>query len=785
LNVTRFLLRLLLGRRLPRTQGTIPLSELHGPVTIHRDRWGIPYIEAENDHDASLALGFCHGQDRAFQLELMLRIVRGTLAELVGSAGVAIDRLSRRIGFFRSAEEQLAVLDPEVRSSLEAYSQGTWAGITRGLPRRAHEFVLLRCQPTPWAPCDSLGVMKLMAFALCSNWDVELARLRILMDDGPEALAALDPVYQAHHPLQGHLQARSVSDGSSGSVLDQLNEEISAFFALVQRGGGSNNWVVAPARTATGRPLLANDPHLAGNLPSPWYLAQVRTPTWAAAGATFIGSPAFPAGHNGIAGWGVTAGMVDNTDLFLEEIGPDGQSVRSPEGFVPCALREEIIQVKGGEPITEQVLITPRGPIISPALDGVPEALSLRANWLDPLPVKGLLELHRTRSFPEFRQILSQWPGSPQNLVYADTTGKIGWQLAGLVPRRRSGWGLLPRPGWAPDAGWEAEPVPFADMPYGEDPQWGYLATANAQPLPDGEGPFLGVDWLEGYRLAAIHHALGSKSQWDVADMQELQLNQHSLPWEEMREVILTLPEEDPDTRQALDLLRGWDGNLGADSPAGCVFELFLVEMMVRLARARAPRSYEIALGKALSPLARVGFLGFRRTGHLAHLLHEQPPGWFPHPWGEEMARALASVIARLRARSPEIERWAWGEVRPLELRHVLGQGSLAGIFNRGPFPCGGDTNTINQASVSPVNPLAPPDSIASLRMVLDIGAWQRCRYSLPGGQSGNPLSPHYDDLLSLWQRGEGVPIAWASEEVRQATRVTLRLEPNTNPTGP
>src|SRR5262249_33093518 len=198
-------------------------------------------------------------------------------------------------------------------------------------------------------------------------------------------------------------------------------------------------------------------------------------------------------GHNGVAAWGVTAGLIDNTDLFLERIGRDGKSVRQGDGFVSCAVHREMIHIRGGERIAEDVLITPRGPIIGPALDGTSEAISLRGVWLDPLPVQGLLRIHRARSFQEARRSLAEWPTLPLNLVYADTTGCIAWQLFGQAPRRKKGWGMLPLPGWDMQAGWESSTVPFADMPHRENPGEGYVATANNRPLPEGQGPFLGV----------------------------------------------------------------------------------------------------------------------------------------------------------------------------------------------------------------------------------------------------------------------------------------------------
>jgi penicillin amidase len=774
LNLPRLFLRLLLGRRLPLTQGTVRVPGLQANVRIHRDRWGIPHIEAESENDAYFAIGFCHGQDRMFQLELLLRAVRGTLCELVGRTALPIDRLARRIGFHRASAAQWPLLDAEVRDMLQAYAKGVAAGATAGLPRRAHEYVLLRGQPTPWTPLDSLGAVKLISFTLASNWDIELARLKVLMHDGADALAALDP---------GHadwLPATSPPGQEAGPMLDRLGDELKAFASLFRTGGGSNNWTVSASRTANGRPLLANDPHLDARLPPHWYLIHVRTPQTSWAGATFLGGPAVQAGHNGFAAWGVTAGLIDNTDLFREQIGPDGRSVLQGDQFIPCEVREEVIAVRGAASVTERVLLTPRGPIVSPALRDAGEALSLRAVWLDPRPLDGLLRLHRVRNFADFRRAAEHWPAASQNMVYADETGTIGWQMFGLAPKRRKGWGLIPAPGWDADYGWEPDLVPAAELPYAENPPQGFLATANNQPLPDGVGPYLGVDWLDGYRAAAIARELQARADWDVPRTMALQMDQRTLAWDDLRDAVLSAPDNDADARQALELLRSWDGRVAVESAAATVYELFLAEMAARVAKAKAPRSFATLLGEALGPIVPYNFLCYRRTAHLARLLRQQPDGWFSRSWSGEIADALATVVRRLRQRHGDAPAaWAFGRLRTLTLHHPLSRRRwLIPFFNLGPFPYGGDPDTINQGAVLPLDPLAGADNIASLRMVVDVGAWSNSRFSLPGGQSGNPLSPHYDDLLPLWQRGDGVPIAWTEEEVRQATRQTLELIP-------
>jgi penicillin amidase len=364
-------------------------------------------------------------------------------------------------------------------------------------------------------------------------------------------------------------------------------------------------------------------------------------------------------------------------------------------------------------------------------------------------------------------------------MVYGDVTGRIGWQLIGEAPRRRKGWGTLPLPGWDPEGGWEADPVPFEQMPYLADPKVGFVATANNRPTREGEGPYLGSDWLDGYRLARIVEALGNWADWDVESTLALQLDQTSMPWLELREPVLGLDVEQEGARQALALLEAWDGKVAANSPAAAVYEFFVAEMAQRIAQCKAPRTAAWALGKGFTPTNPETMFFLRRMGHLCRLVREQPPGWFEPSWEAELADALSTVVDRLRERhGDDPAGWAWGRIRTLTLQHAVGgQAPLDRVFNLGPFAWGGDGQTVGHGAVRPRAPGENPDGIASLRMVVEVGDWEAARFVLPGGQSGNPLSPHYDDQLELWQQGEGIPIAWAPEKVAEAGQEVLRLE--------
>jgi penicillin amidase len=787
MNLPRLLLRLALGRRLPVPGGELTVAGLERPVTIRRDGWGVPHVEAETDADALFGLGFAQGQDRGFQLELLVRLGRGTLAELVGPDGLPADRMSRRIGFRRAADRQLPALDADVRAAVTAFAAGVNAGRTVGLTGRPHEMAVLGGgEMTAWEPADALAFVKVQSFLLPSNWDVELARLKLLRSDGPDAVLALDPVPTEWLPTIVPPQTLgSASRLNGGDAIDLLRADLARFAEFAPRGGGSNNWAVAGGRSATGKPLLACDPHLGPAVPNPWYLAHLRTPGWAVAGAAFAGGPVFPIGHNGFACWGVTAGLTDTTDLFLETLGPDGRSVREADGaFAPCEVIRETIPVKGSDPVIEEIVVTPRGPIISPLVAGLTEAVSLRAVWLLPLPLRGFFDAPRAGSFEAFRRPFAAWPVLPLNVVYADAGGAVGYQLIGQLPRRTAGFGTLPLPADAPGVGWEPELVPFDAMPWAENPEGGFVATANN---PPGERPgssrpdFLGIDFMDGYRASVIGDELAKRSDWTVPLFQQLQTNVRSRPWEEIREAILALSPTDPDAVVGLGLLREWDGHAEADSPAAAMFELFCAEMAVRLAKAKAPNGWAEALGGAGTGPLDHSLFADRRVGHLVRLVRGRPDGWFARGWDAELADAVAAAVRRLRAEAgPSPAYWGWGHLRHLRLRHpVLGKvRGVSRAFNLGPVPVGGDANTIFQAGSRPLAPTADTHNFPNLRAAFDTANWANCRFALAGGQSGNPCSPHYDDQWELWQRGDGIPIPWTADEVLRAATTAVRLTP-------
>lgn len=780
MNAARRLMGLILGTRKPQHAGEVRLPHLLGSATVRRDRFGVPYIEAGSERDAWFALGFCHAQDRAAQLELIVRAVRGTLSAMIGPDGIPVDRLSRRIGFRRAGEAQLMRADAVVAEQLRDYVRGVNAGLDHG--PRAHELALLSTAPTHWESADVQAYSALLCFMLASNWDAELMRLKVLELDGPHALAAIDPAYP------GHLPSSAEPLVEAGTAADRLAADLATFDELVGRSGGSNGWALSPDKTKTGRALLANDMHLMSALPPPVYLAQLRAPGLEAAGASWVGVPAFAPGHNGHIAWGATAAHVDNTDLFVERIGPDGLCVQDGDGWTRCAVLDEVIEVRGQGTITERVLITPRGPIIATADRDAPHraslqnapvhtgALSIAATWLAPRPYGGLYHAHRAKTFEELRGMFEAGSTSTISAVYADVEGNIGWHLAVEVPRRRAGFGAVPMPGWRRECGWDGI-VPFDELPRVKNPAHGFVCTANNQ--PQRTGPWLGVDFLDGYRQAAIAERLAAKSDWDMESTIALQRDTTSLPWREIGGAVLAARPTCRDSELGRALLERWDGRMAADSEGASVFALFCASLVRRIIRSRAPNAAAWALGQPFTALIPSTTMSTRRMGHVCRLVRDKTPGYVPD-WDHALASSLAEAVQELRARhGAASSSWCWGQVRPLVMEHAFAQQPpLDRVFNIGPIEGTGDNTTIAQGGVDYATPVTKQGWVPLLRAIFDVGNWDACRFAIVGGQSGNPCSPHYDDQIGVWRSGAGVEVAWTPACIRERTITTLVLQP-------
>jgi penicillin amidase len=804
----------LLRRPLPRTRGTLRLRGLHNPVEVLRDRWGVAHIYAETIHDLLFAQGYVHAQDRLWQMDFQRRLVAGRLAEVLAADALPLDRWIRTLTMRRVAEQEAKLLAGEARTSLEAYAAGVNARIARG--RLPVEFTLLRYRPEPWTVADTLSWIKMMSWMLSVNWETEILRALLIERLGPERAAELEPHDQGSAPRIVPDLADLVKSGAE--ALERA--EAARPFAGPGAGAGlgSNNWVVAGSRTATGAPLLANDMHLPMNLPCIWYENHLVGGDLNFTGVTFAGIPGIIAGHNGRVAWGFTNGFPDVQDLYMERLrrvkdgdGSDRVQYEFQGEWHDAQVVQEEIRVKGGETVIEEVIITRHGPIInslvedlagrlSSALGGgaSPDAtegaapapgagppLALRWTSLEPdSMVEGVFAMARARNCLEFREALRQWTAPVQNVVYADVEGNIAYSLPGKIPIRAKGDGRLPVPGWTGEYEWTGY-VPFEELPHLLNPPRGYVATANNRVVGDDFPHHLGYDHCTGHRAVRVVELLEGAEKVDMALMQRMQFDQVSAYALLISPYLGELEVEDPELGTVVDLMREWDGELAADSPAAAVQQVFVRRMIARTLQDKLGDLTLRYAGQGPTPLLAEGSgLGNRSLEWLQAALAQSSSPWFDLGNGETrddvIRLALRDTVDYLkRELGPEMDDWAWGKLHTLTYAHVLGQVKpLDRLFNRGPFPLGGSSNTLwatgaTLHDLSSALIIGPP-----FRFIADLGDLRNCQGLLAPGQSGQPGSPHYDDQVRAWFQAEYHPMLYAREDVVRESRAWLELLP-------
>ena len=729
---------------LPQTEGTIALPGLDQPVRVVRDRYGVPTIQAQTRRDAARALGFVHAQDRLFQMDLQRRLGAGRLSEIFGEAALGTDRTMRTLGLYRRAEAGLGVLSPEFRGVLDAYADGVNAVLHAGgtLPL---ETDILRYRPDDWRPADTLVIGKLLALQLTGNYGTELVRARLAATLSADEIVELFPNYPKDAPVTlGRLH-----DLGRELPLDALLEAL-PFGAEPRRA--SNNWVVDGAHSATGLPLLANDPHLDYAAPLVWYLARIDTPDMSVAGATIAGNPGVVLGHNDRIAWGYTTTNADAEDLFIERPDPtDPSRYLVPGGSAPFEVRQERIAVKGRQPDLLAVRSTRHGPVISDIANGTAPGgpvLALQASFLvdDDRSVEAQWRASLARDWTGWRDALRDFVGPPQNMVYADRDGHIGFQMPGRIPIRRSGDGRAPVDGQAGEHDWTGF-VPFDELPHGLDPPAGRFASANNRIVPEDYPYLITRDWDLPFRITRIEAVLASVPQQSLDSSTTLQGDIVSLAAETLLPLLLEAEPNDARSREAIGRLRAWDRRMPADRPEPLIYAAWMRAVNRRLFEAKLGAVY----GRSFTPSPLVTAAVLRQHRHWCG----------PEGCPAQLRAALAEALDGLtRLYGADQAAWRWGDAHPASFDHPLFSRIplLRDLYDRR-LPADGGNDTVNVGGFRPGEPATPFADVhgPGLRAVYDLGDLDGSRFELALGQSAHPLSPHYDDLQRLWRRLEGI----------------------------
>jgi penicillin G amidase len=772
-------------RSLPMTSGTVAVAGTSAPVRIIRDRYGVPHIFAANEEDVCFGLGYVHAQDRLWQLELNRRLASGQLAEVFGPDALPRDRLFRTLGSRRAAERDLARLEPESRSTLEAYARGVNAVLSEQRPLPP-EFALTGVTPAPWTALDSMVWLKMMGWILSMNLDSELWRWRLSARLDARQVAELLASQPSEPPIVSDVPI------APGEAAQRTGQHWAWPRSAI--GLGSNNWVVDGRRTASGKPLLANDPHLALTSPSIWYLAHLSAPGFDVIGGTMPSLPGVIVGRNDHVAWAFTNTGSDTQDVFVEQLAAgDPTRYVTPDGPAPFELVREVIRVEGRPDEILDVRITRHGPVISdvyePARGLAPAGHVLALAWTalaseDDTP-RFALQAARARSAADFVEAARHFRAPPQNMVYADRAGAIGFIAAGRMPLRgpdNTARGLVPAPGWRREFDWQGF-IPFDGLPAQRDPASGQIVTANHKIVASDYPYWLGADWAEPYRAERIAERLRAEPAHSVESFASIQRDVQSGPARDLLPLLLAAmpPEADgmgPRASELLAALRGWNLEMRAAAREPLVFAAWVRQL--------ARSVYADELGDSFEDVwaERVVFLRNVLTDRYGESRWCDDVGT---PGGETCADrvrlAFDAALSDLEGRyGADLSKWSWGRAHRARARHFP--------MTRVPFlrdvfdvvtPADGGTHTVNVGAYAVADADAPFESrhAAGYRGIYDLANPSASRFGINTGQSGHVLSPHYRDRAEPWQRGELVPMSTDRAAIEAEATDVLLLEPS------
>ena len=761
-------------RAMPAYSGSETLPGLSSEVRIWRDAHGVPHIFAASMDDAARALGYVHASERLFQMELNRRVGQGRVAEILGSDFVNVDKYMRTLGYYRQAQSSFDALSPWAQRRLLAYAAGVNAFLGSHRSALPPEFLFVGDTPEPWKPADSLVWGKLMAQQLSHNYSLEALRARLRERLGSERAGWMLPGTAAGDPITTLPNLRETH-----ASRDAIEDQIGALTGLTQ--GASNEWVVAGARTDTGKPILANDPHLGLEAPILWYLVRIVTPQGSVKGATFPGAPIVAIGQNDSIAWGFTTANTDTQDLFIETIDlSDPSKYLAPDGPKRFDSHEETIHVKGAPDVELAVRSTRHGPVLSDVSErvrgaapaGKVVALAFTGLSEHDTTAEAFMRLDAAHNWNEFLDAMRFYEAPTQNIVYADVSGDIGFFSPGLVPLRKSGDGLAPVDGASGAFDWVGT-VPFEQLPQLHNPSAGFAFNANNANVPDEHQPTFGRDWDEGFRARRIQEFFNTIEKHSLETSAAMQADRLSLAAKDLQPFIATIVPSGERARQAQAMLLGWNAVMDKDRPEPLIFTAFLGSL------------HRIVLVEKIGlPLDELGPFA---AATLVSLMRDHP-SWCDDPGKPDpgcrktLGQALDEGLALLVKRDgPDMSEWRWGHEHVSLLRHkvfahvpLLDRASDLSVSSSGGFYTldrGGGFDAPND------QPFARTHG-AGFRGIYDLGDPDHSRFMITTGQSGHIFSRHYGDLVALWNDVKSFRLAGSEDDLRKLGARELILSP-------
>lgn len=812
----------------PQIDGEIQVGGLDGQVDVYRDAMGIPHIYASTQHDLFFAQGYIHAQERFWQMDFWRHIGAGRMSEMFSSQ-VETDMFLRTLGWKEIAEKEYQALDPEFKSMVDAYTDGVNAYLKdhhrEALSLEYEVLGLLNADYViePWEPSHSLTWGKMLAYDLRGNIDDEIKRAILLKNLTPEQADELFPDYPEDHPVIVEEIGEGVFTPSPATVTAEIPDEtLDALFHNVtlldelmgpyDNGIGSNSWVIGGSLTATGKPILANDPHLAIQMPSIWFqiglhcLPKTDECPYDVAGFSMAGVPAVIIGHNDRIAWGFTNLGPDVMDLYIEKVNPDNPNQYEVNGeWVDFEIRKEIIQVAGGEPLEMDVRISRHGPVISevygvlknegdpkdekftPFKDNagieLPEHYAIALQWTAFTVSSSFVapwKVNTAQNWEEFREAAKTARVPSQNLVYADVDGNIGYQAPGDIPIRAGGDGNLPVPGWTDEYEWLGY-IPFEELPYVYNPDKDYIVAANNQVEPREGYPYLiSNDYDLGYRADRITDMIeNAPGKIDLAYIQAMQGDSFDGGAQYVLPVLLELDFKSatPNQAIALEMLKNWDYQASANSTPAAIYEVFWKNLLANTFNDEVPERY-YPNGNSL------WFEVMRNTVSEPESFwwDDKTTGGSVETRDEILARSFANAIAELeKTLGNEPSKWAWGNLHTSTFKNgTLGQSGvflIEDLFNRGPFPTSGGAGIVN-ATGWRASQGYEVTNVPSMRMIVDLDNLNNSLTVHTTGQSGHAYHPHYADMAPLWANVEYYPMWWNQDSIIADAEGHLVLKP-------
>ena len=776
----------LVKRSLPKYSGEITAAGIKQDVKIYRDKNGVPYIYAGSDEDAAFALGYVHAQERLFQMDMLRRAGEGRLSEIIGSKTVPVDKMFKTLGLYENVKQILPNLSADTRRILEAYAKGVNSYIRDAKGKYQIEFSLLNYEPYPWKPEHSLVIAKLMAWELNISWWADIAYTHLVQKLGIDKALDVVPDYPQNAPFIVPPGIKNFAYVPDGMV--EVDRMYRSFMGFTGTHIGSNSWVVNGNMSVSGKPVLANDPHLAFQAPGKWVVAVIRGGGWNAEGFTLPGLPAVVIGKNENIAWGTTNVMADDADFYLEKLDSTKSNYFLDGQWRPLAVARDSVIVKDSSTVYFEIKKTHRGPLVSDIhtnnflmnTSGINKPpLSMRWTALEPSDeFKAIFSLNKAGGWNEFKEALRNFTVPGQNFMYADKEGNIGYVCAAKLPVRNFVSPAFVYDGTTSASDWRGF-VPYDEMPKVFNPKENYLASANNKTVADFKYHISNL-WEPASRIERITELLNSKPRHSADDFVKYQNDIYSPYAKEIVSYIAPafkgIKINDKNLSDALNLLSKWEPYLYPQSGVPSIYASFFQHLMKNI--------FEDEMGEQL--FNEFIFLANIPYRVVQKLLRENKSSWFDDSntsqiegRDEIIRRSLADALEELENRlGPDMKKWQWGKLHTITFKHLFhGRSSLFDHFGDiGPYEIGGDGTTVLNTEYSFVSPydvtLGP-----SMRFVYDFNRPGFFEYVLPAGQSGHILSPHYKDMTSYWLNGKMYKAYLDEDKTRQMELLTLRHE--------